>query len=115
MSSPRALAVRVNTRTVNQIAVRYGVADGLCVRSTLAEIMAVIGPSTALATMFAFSAPVASTRQRLHSRIVPTPIVIARLGTRSAEPNNGAFCAIVVGVNAFSRVRERKAESGSLN
>ena len=39
---------------------------------------------------------------------------MARRGMCSSPPKNGAFCLIVVGVSAFTRVRERSAESGSL-
>ena len=46
--------------------------------------MAVIGPSTALARIDAFAAPVANSRSSRASRIVPTPIVRARLGTLPA-------------------------------
>src|SRR5436309_3242446 len=47
--------------------------------------------------------------------IVPTPMVIARRGTFSSPPKAGALCLRVVGVRALTRVRERRAERGSLN
>ena len=77
--------------------------------------MAVMGPSTALARMAAFSAPVARSRQRRESRMVPTPMVMARAGTLAGSPPNmGAFCWRVAGVRAFSRVRDNRADRGSL-
>ena len=80
-----------------------------------ALIIAVIGPSTALARIDALSAPVASSNNSRDSRMVPTPIVRARGGTLSGSPPNmAAFCWRVTGVSAFSRVRDLSADKGSL-
>ena len=51
--------------------------------------MSVTLPSTARPTMSALLAPVASSRQRRASRMVPTPIVMARRGTLAAPPKKG--------------------------
>ena len=69
----------------------------------------------ALAMISAFSSPVARRRHRRDSKMVPTPIVIARRGTWSKSPPNiGAFCSIVDHIRVLSRVRDRSAERGSL-
>ena len=57
----------------------------------------------------------ASNRQRRDSRIVPTPTVIARRGTRSALPKNRALSRTVSLVSDLSRVRLPSDEPGSLN
>src|SRR6516165_9846623 len=73
--------------------------------------MAVIGPSTALARIDALAAPVANRSNSRASRMVPTPIVTARLGTLSGSPPNmAAFCCRVTGVSAFSLVRDIRAD-----
>ena len=46
--------------------------------------------------------------------MVPTPMVMARRGILSTPPNAATFCWSVVGVRALTRVRERRAERGSL-
>src|SRR5271165_5467233 len=60
-------------------------------------------------------APVANNSSSRESKMVPTPIVSARFGTLSGSPPNiAAFCWRVMGVSAFSRVRDMSAERGSL-
>ena len=86
-----------------------------CSCNAVAVIIAVNGPSMAPATMPAFSGPVASSRQRRASRMVPTPMVMAQCGTRFRLGKSGAFCIRVVRVSVCKRVREWNADSGSLN
>jgi len=81
------------------------------VAERVAVTMLVIGPSTACAITPALASPVASNKQRRASISVPTPIVIARLGTLSSPPKNSAFCLIVVGrqrLDARSRSQRRE-------
>ena len=64
--------------------------------------------------MSAFFSPFARRMMRLASRIVPTPMVMAKRGTSSMLEKNRALSSIVSCVSVLSRVREPSDEPGSL-
>ena len=86
-----------------------------CACKKVAGICSEIGPSTNFATMGAFASPSAIKMICLDSRIVPIPIVNARIGTCSSPKKSLAESLRVTRSSTMRRVRLARGDPGSLN
>jgi hypothetical protein len=74
-----------------------------------------MGPSTEAFIASDFPEPDATSNSSLESIIVPTPIVIAYLGTTSSASKNLLLASRVVDVKVLILVLEPSDDPGSLN